>query len=98
MKQGVYTNLDGSRRVVDYDETAPCHWCGLPVIEASMNGTACCPWCDMGVCRVNRGCRVDVEFDHETGKIMMPRKHYEKYHPEVFRKPEKPVGPDSRIA
>ena len=84
MKQAVYVQADGARVVVEYDDTAPCAWCGLPVVVASMGGPGCCPWCDLGVCRVNRGCRVDNELDPTTGKIMLPKKHYEKYHSEVF--------------
>ncbi len=33
---------------IEYDETAPCWSCGLPVVEASMGGTVLCPWCDCG--------------------------------------------------
>ena len=51
MKSATYTLLDGSKRAIDYDENAPCVQCGLPVIEASVGGTAVCPWCDMGIYR-----------------------------------------------
>jgi len=36
---------------MEYDENAPCISCGLPVISASMGGTAVCSWCDSGVGR-----------------------------------------------
>lgn len=33
---------------VEYDDDDPCIICKLPVIEASVGGTAVCPWCDCG--------------------------------------------------
>ena len=51
MKTVEYTTFDNKRVVVEYDETAPCRICNLPVTEASMGGTDMCPWCDMGVYR-----------------------------------------------
>ena len=80
MKTITYTRLDGMPITIDYDETAPCHWCGLPVITASVCGTACCPWCDLGVCRFVPGHRVDMEgIDPTTGKMFPPQKHYERW-------------------
>jgi len=51
MKTIEYNLLDGSKKKVEYDETAPCVICGEPVTGASMGGTSICPWCDMGKCR-----------------------------------------------
>lgn len=51
MKEATYTLLGGSKLTVEYDETAPCRMCGLPVIEASVGGTDVCPWCDCGFYR-----------------------------------------------
>ena len=48
MRTATYTKLDGGEFTVEYDETAPCRMCGLPVEEASMGGTNVCPWCDCG--------------------------------------------------
>lgn len=36
---------------IEYDETAPCVICGLPVENASMGGTNVCPSCDCGYFR-----------------------------------------------
>jgi hypothetical protein len=36
---------------IEYDETAPCKICGLPVDNASMSGTDICPSCDCGCFR-----------------------------------------------
>jgi hypothetical protein len=47
IETGRYTE----RVVIEYDETAPCRLCGLPVGEASMGGTDVCPPCDCGVFR-----------------------------------------------
>lgn len=83
----------GEPFTVEYDENAPCVWCGLPVVAASMGGTACCPWCDLGVCRFDRSHRVDMEWDHETQKIARPSKHYEKFHADdVTRRPRDQGG------
>ena len=71
---------------VEYDTDAPCHWCGLPVIGASMGGTACCPWCDMGRCRYDASHRVDGEgFNPATGKLFPSRTHYERWHGALLR-------------
>ena len=51
MKTATYTGLDGKKFTVEYDENAPCISCGLPVLDASMGGTALCPWCDCGTYR-----------------------------------------------
>jgi len=51
MKTATYTGMDGKKIKVEYDEKAPCIWCGLPVESASMGGTNLCPWCDCGVYR-----------------------------------------------
>ncbi len=51
MKSVTYTLLDGTKKTIEYDETAPCVVCGEPVLEASMGGTVVCPWCDCGNCR-----------------------------------------------
>lgn len=75
---------DGSPFEVEYDTDDPCHFCGLPVIAASMGGTACCPWCDLGTCRFDRSHRVDIDYDLSTGKIKSPRAHYERWHLEAF--------------
>ena len=54
MKTATYRLLDGTDKVVEYDETAPCWMCGEPVGEASMGGTVVCPSCDCGVTRDGR--------------------------------------------
>ena len=46
-----YRRTDGSSFAVEYDPGAPCIVCGLPVVWASMGGTAVCPWCDCGTTR-----------------------------------------------
>jgi len=51
MKKVKYHLIDGGFWEVEYDETAPCRVCGLPVVDASMGGTDICPWCDCGVFR-----------------------------------------------
>lgn len=43
-----YTNFEGEEFQVVYDADAPCASCGLPVVSASVGGTAICPWCDCG--------------------------------------------------
>ena len=48
MKKVTYTLLSGGEVEIEYDETAPCRVCGLPVITASMGGIDLCPWCDCG--------------------------------------------------
>lgn len=66
MKEATYTSLDGSKLTVEYDETAPCRMCGLPVIEASTGGTDVCPWCDCGVYRDG----TDIPFmDTYAGRV-----------------------------
>lgn len=47
MKKATYKTAEGPIEV-EYDPEAPCIWCGLPVFEASVGGTALCPWCDTG--------------------------------------------------
>lgn len=51
MRKATYTDLKGKKFTVEYDEKAPCIWCGLPVESASMGGTNLCPACDCGVYR-----------------------------------------------
>jgi hypothetical protein len=83
VKTVTYRMLDGSRQTVEYDEMAPCRWCGLPVVEASTSGTACCPWCDLGLCRFDPAHRVDHEpwvGRDADGKLEEPRVHYAAYH------------------
>lgn len=84
MKREVtYVRPDGSPFTVEYDSEDPCVWCGLPVIAASMSGTACCSWCDLGICRFDKSHRVDREaMNPETGKMYPPRTHYEREHPD----------------
>jgi hypothetical protein len=65
MKTATYTGFDGEKFTVEYDENAPCIGCGLPVIEASMGGTALCPWCDCGIYR--DGCQHSYRWN-EDGK------------------------------
>jgi len=48
MKKATYNKGLASEFTVEYDPLAPCMTCGLPVVEASMGGTALCPWCDTG--------------------------------------------------
>lgn len=48
MKTVTYKQPDGTSVEVQYDETALCTLCGLPVVSASMGGTHICPWCDCG--------------------------------------------------
>jgi hypothetical protein len=57
MKTATYTGMDGAPIVVEYDEMAPCVYCGEPVISASTSGTNVCPACDCGKCRY---CLVDL--------------------------------------
>ena len=54
MRTATYTLLDGSDLTIEYDETAPCRICKLPVMAASMGGTDVCPWCDMGTERPDK--------------------------------------------
>lgn len=78
-----YTSRDGRPIEMEYDTDDPCYWCGLPVVAASMGGTACCPWCDMGTCRFDRAHRVDGEgIDPATGKMHFPKVHYQGHHSE----------------
>lgn len=51
MKKATYKLSNGSEKIIEYDETAPCTICGECVEEASISGTTICPWCDMGKCR-----------------------------------------------
>lgn len=48
MEKATYTGIDGKKFDVEYDPNALCIICGLPVVTASIGGTAVCPWCDMG--------------------------------------------------
>ena len=43
-----YTMAGGKVVRVEYDPNAACIMCGLPVVSASVGGTAICPWCDSG--------------------------------------------------
>lgn len=81
MKTATYhKHPTGEPFTVKYDENSPCVWCGFPVVEASMGGTACCPWCDMGICRFVPGHRVDNEgIDPMTGKMHLPKEHYRRW-------------------
>lgn len=54
IKTATYIGLDGKPFKVEYDEQAPCLSCGLPVVSASMGGTAICSWCDCGKHRDGR--------------------------------------------
>jgi hypothetical protein len=88
VKTASYRLHDGSSREIEYDENAPCHWCGLPVVEASMGGTACCPWCDLGQCRFDKSHRVDWNpMNPETGKMYPPSWHYEQFHADRSPRP-----------
>ena len=51
MKVATYKTLDGKDLKVEYDEKAPCIWCGLPIESASVGGTNLCPACDCGAYR-----------------------------------------------
>jgi len=51
MKTATYRLLNGESLTVEYDPMGPCIGCGLPVVEASVGGTALCPWCDTGYSR-----------------------------------------------
>lgn len=46
-----FLHHDGERFTVIYDRLTPCITCDLPVLSASVGGTAICPWCDMGIYR-----------------------------------------------
>ena len=77
MKEAEYTNLDGTKRTVEYDPDSPCRVCGEPVTDASMGGTDVCPCCDMGV---KRNGQPWDEFDHSSharcGKVGKAAKKY----------------------
>lgn len=78
----LYRRQDGSEFAAEYDTDDSCHWCGLPVVAASMGGTACCSWCDLGICRFDKSHRVDTTpVNPETGKLYPPSWHYEHEHP-----------------
>lgn len=53
MRTATY-RTDTGDLTIEYDPEAPCIGCGLPVVEASVGGTAVCPWCDMGIDRSGR--------------------------------------------
>ena len=57
MKTATY-RTDHGDLTIEYDPESPCIHCGLPVVEASVGGTAVCPWCDMGVDRRGAGWRL----------------------------------------
>lgn len=46
-----YSLTDGGTADIEYDDEAPCLMCGLPVMGASVGGTAVCSWCDCGFTR-----------------------------------------------
>lgn len=77
MKTATYKLLDGSDFTVEYDETAPCRLCGLPVGSASMPGTDICPACDCGYNRCPKCGEISVppwkhrvtKFYQATGQI-----------------------------
>jgi len=48
MKTARYPLATGEYLEIDYDENAPCRLCGLPVTNASTDGTDICPWCAIG--------------------------------------------------
>jgi len=48
MKTAQYPMETGEYLEIDYDENTPCRLCGLPVEDASTDGTNVCPWCAMG--------------------------------------------------
>lgn len=56
MKSAHYsvTDRDSNSKhyLVVYDEDAPCVFCGLPVVLASVSATAICGWCDNGTPRI----------------------------------------------
>lgn len=56
MKTAFYNVSDENGKpafyLVVYDETAPCVFCGLPVVGASVSATAICGWCDNGTPRI----------------------------------------------
>jgi len=82
MKKVTYTLIDGSKKVIEYDENAPCLICGEPVMEASMGGTAICPWCDMGKCRY---CGVSIMVFREEidgGRSLRELRDHMKWHKE----------------
>lgn len=88
IEQATYNVIDeqGHRSTItiDYDTEAPCAGCGLPLTAASVAGPTICPWCDLGVCRFDRSHLVNDRWDWETKKFEVPRKHYERCHPEKF--------------
>jgi len=51
VKKVIYPGTDVE---YEYDENAPCWYCGLPVGEASMGGIVVCPACDCGMHRDGR--------------------------------------------
>jgi len=49
-KSITYTTKEGIKTYM-YDPNYPCIMCELPVVEASIGGTAVCQFCDIGVHR-----------------------------------------------
>jgi hypothetical protein len=78
MKTATYTGLNGQKFTLEYDETAPCISCGLPVWEASVGGTALCSWCDCGI-------------DRRTGQRAWPIRRATPEEYERYRKAMLPV-------
>ena len=60
-KSATYRLFDGGSVIVSYDPDAPCASCGLPVLSASVGGTAICPWCDMGKNRDGSPKRLEID-------------------------------------
>ena len=73
MKTVTYRQHDGSDVTVEYDETAPCLTCDLPVVDASMGGTRICPWCDCG--RYRDGCDWHYVFVNGRMEPVFPHEH-----------------------
>lgn len=88
MKTVTYQGLDGAPFTIEYDETAPCWMCGLPVESASMGGTIICPACDCG--RNRDGTRWTPEESVERGRQFERNAHTPECdlwnHPEFRRK------------
>lgn len=99
MKTATYRLADGTDTEIEYDETAPCWMCGLPVGSASMGGTVVCPACDCGKERpggiyhrgksycTECGARVVTFGGGPTGIMAYPCKHQSKLmwaHPHPF--------------
>jgi hypothetical protein len=83
IQEAAYTMLDGTRKTFRYDTEAACAHCDMPVVSASMGGTAVCPWCDQGKCRFCEG-RTFEGWDRKTGRPLRQAAHYERHHPEEW--------------